>query len=478
METQRFDLIVIGGGPAGAGGANAAGLMGKRVALVERLPRIGGAGINTGTIPSKTLRESALALSGWRTRRLFGVDLSLRHEATIGDFMHHEKQVTAEERARLETRLQRHCVELIYGEASFVDPHTVAVRGRDGAKTLYYGEKILIATGSRPVRPAEFPFEDDRVHDSDEILDLKELPKKLVVVGAGVIGSEYACMFAALGTEVIVVDGRNELLSFLDKEISAALLQAMTGNGIRFLWNERVTVCDVSRPGPISLTLASGAVLGCDGVLVCAGRSSNTESLQLPVAGITPGQRGLISVNEFYRTEQENIYAAGDVIGPPALAASSAEQARVAISHAFQLNIELTMAAILPTGIYTIPELSMAGETEEALKAKNIPYIAGRARYLDNPRGKIMGDESGFLKLLFHVDDWKLLGVHVIGEQATELVHIGLLGLTSGATADTLRRICFNYPTLGDLYKYAAFDAILQRLVPSCKIPSGENAME
>ncbi len=464
MNAKSYDLLVIGGGPAGTSGANAAARLGKRVALVEKARVIGGAGINTGTIPSKTLRETALALSGWRSRKLFGVDLSLRREATVSDFMHHEKQVTATERRQIERRLRDNRVVTIHGAARFVDAHTLRVEAADGKVTMLRGETILIATGSAPVRPPEFPFDDDRVHDSNEILHLKALPKKLGVVGGGVIGSEYASTFAALGVEAHLIDGRDVLLPFLDGEVSRALAKAMAGNGVTFHWKERVTKCDASRPGDVVLTLTSGATLACDGVLVCAGRSSNTEELNLAAAGLTPGKRGLVVVDAHYQSAVPHIYAAGDVIGPPALAATSAEQARVSICHAFDIGLKKGLAPILPTGIYTIPEASMAGETEESLKEKNIPYLAGRARYADNPRGQIIGDENGFLKLLFRRDDLRLLGVHVLGEQATEVVHIGLMALLTEADADIFNRACFNYPALGDLYKYAAYDAIIQRL--------------
>jgi NAD(P) transhydrogenase len=438
--------------------------MGHKVALVERAQIVGGAGINTGTIPSKTLRETSLMLAGWRTRRLFGVDLSLQREATVADFMRHSDHVTAGERELAEYSLDLHGVEVVHGAAQFVDPHVVRVTGADGSERLLRGEKILVATGSSPFRPPEFVFNDDRVHDSDEILQLKELPRKLVVVGAGVIGAEYAGTFAALGVEVRLVDGRDSLLPFLDTEISAALTKAMTENGVRFLWKEKVVKCDLSHPRDVSLTLSSGAMLTCDGVLVCSGRSSNTETLDLAAAGITPGKRGLIPVgSHFQSNDQPHIYAAGDVIGPPALAATGIEQARVAVCHAFGESLKTDISPLLPAGIYTIPEASMVGDTEAQLIEKKIPYIVGRARYAEIPRGKIIGDESGFLKLLFRREDMRLLGVHVMGEHATEVVHIGLMAMLSESTAEIFNRACFNYPTLGDLYKFAAYRALLQR---------------
>lgn len=459
----KFDLVVLGGGPAGTSGALAAALLGKRVALVEQADRIGGAGINTGTIPSKTLRETALVLSGLRARQLHGVDLSLRREATVADFMRHEKHVTASERGRVEARLQLRGVTRLPGAASFVDAHTIKVTGPGGAEQLVHGEKILIATGSSPLRPPEFPFDDDRVHDSNEILELKVLPKKLIVIGGGVIGSEYAGTFAALGAEVHLVDGRGSLMPFLDAEISQGLAAAMAANGVQFHWNEKVVRCDASRPGEVVLTFESGATLAGDGVLVCAGRSSNTATLNLAAAGLTPGKRGLVQVGaNFQSTEVPHIYGAGDVIGPPALAATGIEQARVAACHAFGATIKSDMALLLPTGIYTIPEASCVGATEAALVEQKIPYVVGRARYGDLPRGDIIGDTGGFLKLLFHREDLRLLGVHVMGEQATEVVHVGLVAMMTNSGADLFNRACFNYPTLGDLYKNAAYDALLQ----------------
>jgi NAD(P) transhydrogenase len=457
--TKDFDLIVIGGGPAGICGANTAGIFGKRVALVERLREVGGAGINTGTIPSKTLRETALALSGLRSRKLFGVDLSLRREATVADFMGHQENVAAHERRRREEQMRTYKVETFHGAASFVDPNTVTA----GPDRLLRGERILIATGSSPVRPAEFPFEHPRVHDSDEILEIGTLPKTLAVIGAGVIGAEYACTFAALGVEVHLIDGRDSLLGFLDREISENIESAMTAAGVHFIWKEKVTNCKAPLTGDVKLTLSSGATLAVNDVLVAAGRQSNTADLNLAAAGLTSGKRGLIQVDGSCRTEVPHIFAAGDVIGAPALAATGMEQARMAMCVAFGFDYKDVVAPILPTGIYTIPEASMAGETEESLKAKGIACVVGRARYADSPRGQIIGDETGLLKLIFARDDMRLLGVHVVGEQATELVHIGLMAMMSNSGAELLNRTCFNYPSLGDLYKYATYEAILKQ---------------
>ncbi len=324
-------------------------------------------------------------------------------------------------------------------------------------------KKFSIATGSSPVRPPEFPFDHPRVHDSDEILEIAALPKTLAVVGAGVIGAEYACTFTALGVKVYLIDGRESLLSFLDREISENIESAMTTAGVRFVWKEKVTRCDApTGAGDVTLTLTSGATLTVSDVLIAAGRQSNTTDLNLAAAGLTPGKRGLVVVDTHCRTEVPHIFAAGDVIGAPALAATGMEQARMAMCIACERNYKDIVAPILPTGIYTIPEASMAGETEESLKSKGVAYVVGRARYMDNARGQIVGDENGLLKLIFRRDNMRLVGVHVVGEQATELVHIGLIAMMAEARAEIFNRTCFNYPTLGDLYKYATYDAMLK----------------
>lgn len=470
MEPEFFDLIVIGAGPAGEKGATTAAIFGKRVAIVERARDVGGAVANTGTLPSKTLRETAVALSGLKARNLYGVDLSLRREADISDFMYHERRVAAHERARIMQYLNGLNIELFRGTASFVDSQTIRISNplRDcvdgnGPETLLRADKILIATGSCPFRPREFAFEDDRIHDSDELLTLERLPKTLAVVGAGVIGSEYACTFAALGTKVYLIDGRDTLLPFLDLEVSRALQTAMEDLGIVFHWKETVT-CVAPPVGQLSLTLSSGEILKTDGVLIAAGRTSNTSDLNLSAAGITAGKRGILTVNENFQTEVSNIYAAGDVIGFPALASTSMEQARVAMSHAFDTSYKSSMASVLPTGVFTIPEASMVGETEESLKSKGVNYVVGRARYMQNARGQIIGDDTGFLKLLFNASDMKLLGVHVIGERASEIVHIGLIAMLTGSGVELFNRTCFNYPTLGELYKHASYDATLKQM--------------
>ena len=459
---DTFDLIVVGGGPAGASGAVEAARLGKRVALIEKSEHLGGAGVNTGTIPSKTLREAALTLSGVRSRRSMGVDLSVHPDEMLQALSRRALEVARNERQGLQARLERQGVQVFQGAASFIDSHTLRISGANSEQYLS-AEKFLIASGSSPVRPPEFAFEDERICDSDEVLKLGFIPENVVIVGAGVIGCEYACTFAALGTEVHVIDGRKGLLPFLDEDIADALAEDMVKQGVQFYWNERV-VSSRSSPGSLpTVVLSSGKELTADAVLVCSGRQSNTADLMLSAAGVTLGKRGLIDVNADYQSSAAHIYAVGDVIGAPALASTGIEQGRLAAVHAFGASSADDLPKLLPTGIYSIPEASMVGETEEALRQSGVETIVGRAYYADLPRGGILGDRSGFLKLVFRQSDMRLLGIHIIGEQATELVHIGLIAMHAEVGADFLSTVCFNYPTLGDLYKYAALDALAQR---------------
>jgi len=480
-EPKTYDLIVIGGGPAGLNGVTTACILGKSVALVDRHHELGGAGANTGTVPSKTLRETAVALSGLRSRDLYGVDLSIRREATVADFLRHERKVKSGLNAMFAQQLDAFHADVFYGDASFVDPHTVHLQtipksqardqhkadaASDNGELSIRGENILIATGSSPVRPAMFPY-GPGVYDSDTLLNLVNIPRTMAVVGAGTIGSEYACTFAALGTKVHLIDSRDVLMSFLDSEISRALVTEMERNGIVFHWNERAVACTKrepavpENPGQFTLKLSSGNELTVDEVLVSVGRHSNTGSLNLPAVGVQIGDHGLISVDSSFQTSVPNIYAAGDVIGFPALASTSMEQARRAVRHAFGMGVYTGTPRLLPHGIWTIPEIGMVGETEDSLKAKGITYVVGRASYADNARGRICGDTHGFLKLLFRLPDLELLGAHIIGEQATDVVHIGMMAILAHAGAKMFDETCFNLPTLGGLYKMAAFDAIL-----------------
>jgi NAD(P) transhydrogenase len=457
-----YDLIVIGSGPAGEKGAAQAAYFGRRVALVEKQPLLGGAAANTGTLPSKTLRETALYLSGFRQRGLYGVEFALKREATVRDFLHREKRVTAKERERIEENLRRHAVTVIHGAASFLDPHSLLVRGEDGSEQRLTASVFLIATGSSPYHPPELPFDDPRAYDSDTVLDLSAIPPSLAVIGGGVIGCEYACLFAALGVKVTLVDGKETLLPFLDHELSSALRSSMQGLGIAMTMPDAVESVKAG-DADLALTLRSGRVLHAHTLLAASGRTGNSAGLNLEALGIGVGRRGVVEVNDRYQTAVPHIYAAGDVIGFPALASTSMEQARLAMVDAFDLQYKTSLAPVLPYGIYTIPEVSMAGATEESLTADGVDYVAGRATYAGNARGQIIGEGAGLLKLLFARDDMRLLGVHVIGEQASELVHIGLTALLTEATADLFIQTCFNYPSLSDAYKYATYDALGQR---------------
>jgi len=460
-----FDLVIIGGGPAGIVGAGTAGVLGKSVALIDSHHELGGAGVNTGTVPSKTLRETALALSGMRSRNLYGVDLSLRREVTVSDFLRHERNVKAGLNLMLSQQLGTQRAQAYCGTGAFEDPHLICVRQIPKDQTdarediVVRGERVLIATGSSPLRPPLFPWGSRGIYDSDTILELAHIPKILAVVGAGTIGSEYASTFAALGAKVHLIDGRDALLPFLDVEVSGALVNSMQCRGITFHWKENVERCTVDNAG-VTLVLSSGATLTVDEVLVAAGRKSNTQNLNLSAAGVNVGERGLIPVDQNYLTNVPTIYAAGDVIGFPALASTSMEQARRAVRNAFGNEQHKHIPSLLPSGVYTIPEVGMVGETEESLQKKGIQYVVGRARYEQCSRGKIIGDTDGFLKLLFRRQDLTLCGVHVMGEQATEVVHVGLMAMLTQTKADIFIDACFNLPSLSILYKMAAFDAL------------------
>ncbi len=457
---ERYDLVVIGSGPAGEKGAAQAAYFGKRVAIVEKTFQVGGAGINTGTIPSKTLRESALYFSGLGQRGLYGVDYTIKHDLTVRDFMYREQEVVKALREVVRQNVERHRIDLIQGAARFEDPHTIAVEPTDADFVRrIQGDVVLIATGSVPTQPKNIPFEDERVYDSDEILQMRHLPRTLVVVGAGVIGCEYTTIFAALGIHVTLVDGRDRLLAFLDAETADRLRMQMELLGVDVRLRDGVTRVD-ARPDVVNLDLKSGDRLAVDAVLFAAGRVGNTRGLALEKAGVDVNDRGLIPVNEHYQTAVAHVYAAGDVIGFPALAATSMEQARVAMCHAFDLKYKTRVAPIFPLAVYTIPEVAMVGETEESCREKGIDHCVGRAAYRTNARGQITGDLNGQVKLVFRYPDKTLLGVHVIGESASELVHVGLMVLLAGGTIDTFINAVFNYPTLGDAYKYAAYDGL------------------
>ncbi len=459
MSQYEYDLVVLGSGPAGEKGAAQAAYFGKKVALVERTPHLGGAGINTGTVPSKTLRETALYFSGLRQRGLYGIDYSLKEGLTVGDFMYRKQIVVESEWGIIRRNLERHNIEVVWGAASLQDPHTVRVELRDGGARDLTTEIVLIATGSSPFRPPDVPFDHRLIYDSDSILRMSHIPKSMTIVGGGVIGSEYACIFTALGVEATLVDGRDRLLPFVDSEIAGRLRGHLERLGLRFCFNTRVSKVETHQDH-VHITLLDGTQLDNEIALFAAGRQSNVEGLGLEQLGVKLGNRGLILVNDKYQTSVPNIYAAGDVIGFPALASTSMEQARVGMVHAFNLLYKERVSPVLPLAVYTIPEISMVGLSEDECQQKNTPYLVGRAYYEKNPRGQIIGDTDGMLKLLFSPADKKLLGVHLIGEMASELVHIGAHVLSEEGTIDAFIHAVYNYPTLADSYKYAAYDGL------------------
>jgi len=458
MTTERYDLIVVGSGPAGEKGAAQAAYFGKRVAIIERAEHVGGAGINTGTVPSKTLREAALYFSGIRQRGLYGIDYSLKENLSVKDFMHREHVVVNKERHIIARNLQRHNIDLIHGNASLVDAHTVRIESPKGETTLA-ADFILIATGSSPHHPPEIPFDGDLIFDSDTILRMNRIPKTMAVVGGGVIGSEYASIFAALGVDVTLIESKERILSFIDSEIIERLRYQLSLIGLHFALGEKMT--EISRhEHHVHLTLEQAGEMEFDVALISAGRQSNVQGLGLEQIGVTLGNRGLVIVNEKYQTSVPNIYAAGDVIGFPALASTSMEQARVAMVHAFDLAYKEHMSSILPLAVYTIPEMSSVGLTEDECRAKNISCLVGRAYYEHNARGQIIGDMSGMIKLVFATADKKLLGAHIIGEQASELIHIASHVMMANGSIDVFIDAVYNYPTLADTYKYAAYDGL------------------
>ncbi|HMQ34041.1 MAG TPA: Si-specific NAD(P)(+) transhydrogenase [Chloroflexaceae bacterium] len=456
---EHYDLIVLGSGPAGEKGAARAAYEGKRVALVEMAHVLGGTATSSG-IPTKALRETALAISGLRGRRITGLELSYAAELDMQTFMYQERQVQTAVQSRVALNLDSHGVRRYVGRASFADPHTIRVACDPGELTIT-GDVILIATGARPVRPAAFPWHHPRVYDATSIMGMHRLPRQLTVVGGGVVGCEFACLFAALGIPVTLIHSQEQLFPFVDHEIGALLQGAMGAMGVRLLLPERLTETLVAADGrELTVVLASGARLKTETLLVAVGRASNTDTLGLERAGVAVGPRGLIPVNEVYQTEVPHIYAAGDVIGFPALASTAMEQGRRAVTHAFKLAYRTDARDHVPYGIWTIPEISMVGATEQALRAAGTPIVVGRAHYSQNARGMVLADPVGMLKLIFSAADLTLLGIHIIGDDACELIGLGLLALETRATAHQLIDLCFNFPSLTEMYKYAAYDAL------------------
>ncbi|MGE0383921.1 MAG: Si-specific NAD(P)(+) transhydrogenase [Gammaproteobacteria bacterium] len=458
MITERFDYLVIGSGPAGQRAAIQAAKLGLTVGLVERNTTIGGACLHTGTVPSKTLREAVLYLTGWRQRGFYGRSYRVKERITAEDLMQRLDMTVRHEIEVLQHKLYRNRVQSIPGAARFLDPHCVHVTMYDGSEREYRAGKFLIATGTVPSHPPGIPFDGERVLDSDSILNLKVLPRSMVVVGAGVIGVEYASIFNALDIEVTLVDSRTGLLDFLDREIVDELVHHLRDRGMNVRLGEKVQAIESDGTGPIRVRLGSGRQVRADIALVTAGRQGATADLGLDAAGLEVDERGRLTVDEHFRTAVPHIYAAGDVVGFPSLASTSMEQGRHAACHAFGAPTALDFQTF-PFGIYAVPEMSVVGMTEQEALAAGIAYETGTARFRETSRGQILGLREGLLKLMFRLDDRRLIGVHIVGEGATELVHIGQAVIALGGGLDYLVNAVFNYPTLAETYKVAALNA-------------------
>ncbi len=451
-------MLVIGSGPAGQKAAIAAAKLGKRAAVIERRDMIGGVCINTGTIPSKTMREAVLYLTGMTQRELYGQSYRLKDEITVSDLSARTRHVVDREIDVIRNQLSRNRVALLPGIARFISPHELRIDDGTGDDHQVSAEKIVIAVGTKPARPASVAFDGSTIVDSDQILDMDRVPNSMVVVGAGVIGIEYASMFAALGTKVTVVEKRPAMLDFCDREIVEALQYRLRDLAVTFRFGETVKIVEKHESGTLTI-LESGKRIPADTVLYSAGRQGVTDALDIEAAGVSASDRGRIDVDESFRTSAQHIYAVGDVIGFPALAATSMEQGRRAAYHAFGEPIGTANVDVQPIGIYTIPEISYVGRSEDDLTSENVPFEVGVARYRELARGAILGDSYGMLKLLVHAENRKLLGVHVFGTNATELVHIGQTVMGLDGTVDYLVDAVFNYPTLAESYKVAALDA-------------------
>jgi NAD(P) transhydrogenase len=453
---KHLDMVVIGSGPAGQKAAIQAAKLGKSVGLIEKNAALGGVCINTGTIPSKALREAVIYFTGLSQRGLYGTSYTVKQDITIDDLIYRSAHVIRNEIDVIRGQMARNGVEMFAGIAQFQDPHTLLIT-RDHTVESLTADYIVIATGTTPARPANVPFDDDSVVDSDGLLLLKRLPKSMIIVGGGVIGTEYACMMAALDVRVILTEQRDRLLDFVDGEITESLQYQMRSAGITLRLGERVDEVVRLPDGSVQAKLQSGKHLHAETLLHSIGRQGATQTLGLENVGIQTDNRGRIKVNSAYQTELPHIYAVGDVVGFPALASTSMEQGRLAACHAFGEPTS-SIPELFPYGIYSIPEISMVGKTEAQLTADGIPYEAGIAQYREIARGQIIGDEYGMLKLLIHEETRQILGVHAIGTGATELIHIGQAVIAFQGTVDYFINSVFNYPTLAECYKVAALN--------------------
>ncbi|MCX6640648.1 MAG: Si-specific NAD(P)(+) transhydrogenase [bacterium] len=458
---KNYDLLVIGSGPAGERAAVQAAKLKKRVAIIEKGRLVGGVSLHTGTLPSKTLRETVLHYSQLRRRSVYGIQCYLRQDISVQELMFRKDQVIQSELDVIEGHLFRNNIEIVYGTASFIDSNTLEVKLPDGNEAVYKGEVILIATGTRPARPREIPFDDANVYDGESILKLNRIPKSMAVVGGGVIGCEYASIFSNLGIKITLFDSRQQILSNLDRELVEALQYQMRKNGMVLHLNEQVSEVAIEANDRVRISCVSGKIIHCEKLLYAIGRIGNTDKLNLDAIGLKPNQRGFLEVNGHFQTQIPHVYAAGDVIGQPMLASVSQDQGRIAMCWAFGgPEDRCSMNRLLPYAIYTIPEISIVGETEESLTAQNVPYEIGHAFYREVARGQIINEPDGMVKLLFNRESLNLLGVHILGSRASELIHIGQAVLSFGGKITYFIDTVFNYPTLSEAYKIAALNGI------------------
>jgi len=459
---QHYDMLVVGSGPAGQRAAIQAAKLGKNVGLIERKAKIGGAGLQSGTIPSKALREVAYAVShsgSMGMREAIAKDATVRR-GFLAEAIRKKNMVVDQQESVVLNQLLRNGVALIPGKASFVDEHSLIVQKPRGEKKLLHADAIVLATGSRPRRPKHVPFDKERVLDSTSILHLHHLPKHLVIVGGGVIACEFACIFAALNVQVTMIDPHPQILTFLSQDIAIRLSNAMFSMGIEFHMQTEAKSIELIDDG-VRVHTSAEQILESDCLLYAMGREANIDDLGIDQLGLEQDKRGWLSVNDYFQTAIPHIYAVGDLIGRPALAATGMEQGRIAAIHACDAKSTLT-ADHLPMAIYTIPELSFVGQTEAQLKEKNVDYVVGHGHFKESARGQIIGDNDGMLKLLVDRQSRKVLGVHIIGESASELVHIGQIVMNIGANIDCLVENVFNYPTLAECYKMAALECTNQ----------------
>jgi NAD(P) transhydrogenase len=456
---MQYDFIVIGSGPAGRRAAIQAAKLNKRVLVIEKGTRVGGVSVHTGTIPSKTLRETALNLTGWRERGFYGRAYRVKAEISAEDLRRRLLITLDHEVEVLEHQFSRNRVNHLRGLARFVDPHTLEVEKADGEVVQVRGNAILLSIGTKPFRPPSVPFDHEKIIDSDELLEIKEIPRSMIVVGAGVIGIEYATIYSALDTAVTVIEPRMTMLDFIDREIVEDFSYQLRDRNLKLLFGQSAEKIEREPGGKCKVTLSNGRVVTAEMVLYAAGRMGATAALNLEAAGLTADARGRIKVNpETFQTEVPNIYAAGDVVGFPSLASTAMEQGRIAARHAAGVGTS-EPPQYFPYGIYAVPEISTCGLTEEEVKERHIPYECGIARFRETSRGHIMGLDTGMLKMIFSMKTRRLLGVHIVGEGATELIHIGQAVLNLKGTVDYFVENTFNYPTLAEAYKIAGLDA-------------------